>query len=200
MRPRLMLLTLVFLSLAGAPQSQTGGVPQQAAKVQQAEQTVFAAEALPGEALIKKPANIPDGALQILRDTLHRGTINCIKNVNGMTPDQIPASWFVASEIHLDGPDQADLIVQPNDSLPSPYPNRCLFGAHVVPFWVLGNTNGRYGLRLETVADGLKVLDSRTNWFRDIQTYSATIAARTTLLYKVSVYQYQLAEKKTEQN
>jgi hypothetical protein len=70
MKLKLALLALVFLSMAGAAQSQTGGAPQQAAKVQQAEQTTFGAEAAPGEELIKKPVKIPDGALQVLRDTL----------------------------------------------------------------------------------------------------------------------------------
>lgn len=187
-----------LLVLAAVPGSGVAG--QETAKDQQSEQTSFGAEAAPGEVLIKKPVQVPDAALQVLRDTLVRGTLNCIKNRDGLTAEQVPASWFVGSEIHLSGPGETDLVVQPADMTresPPPY-NTCLFGAHVVPFWVIReNPSGRYSLLLETYAVGLDVLDSRTNGYRDIQTEDTTAVTYTTILYQMAVAQYQLAEKKT---
>jgi hypothetical protein len=196
MNSKLVSLVLILICVRGAAQSQTGA----AAKGQEPEQTVFGAEALPGEALVKKPVEIPNGVLQILRDNLYRGTINCIKNVNGLEPQQVPASWFMASEIHLDGAGEIDLIVRPGDLMQSPSPNRWLFGAHAVPFWIVGNTGGKYELLLNTVADGLRVLDSRTNGYRDIEIGSLTAVSLTTLTLKFDGHHYQLSETKRESN
>ena len=171
---------------------------QKLAKDQPPEQTSFGAEALPGEVLVKEPVEIPVSALQVLRDTLSQGTIECIKNLEGLTPEQVQASWFVASKIHLDGPSETDLIVEPADMRESPSPNRCLFGAHAVPFWILRNTGGKYELLLETYADCLTVLDSRTNGYRDIQVLSLTAVTTTTAVFKFTVSQYKIAERKTE--
>jgi hypothetical protein len=166
---------------------------------QQSEQTGFNSDEVPGQVYVKKPVRIPDGALAVLRDTLSRGTANCIQDTEGLTPEQVPASWFVGSEIHLDGPEEVDLVVLPaRMTSESPSPNRCLYSAHGGPFWLLRNINRKYELLLETYADGLGILDSRTNFYRDIQTWSTTVRTTTTLLYKMDVGQYQLAEKKTE--
>jgi hypothetical protein len=171
-------------------------------KENEPEQTVFGADPPPGE-FIRKPVQVPPAALQVLRDSLGRGTINCLKH-NGVSADDVPALWFVASEIHLDGPEEIELIVQPNlpkigtDELPHHQAFGCVLGANVGPFWVLGNINGRYGLLLATYALGLEVLDSRSNFYRDIQATAATAGTLTTVLYKMSVAQYQVAEKKSE--
>jgi hypothetical protein len=85
---------------------------QTAKKENEPEQTVFGADPQP-QGFIRKPVQVPPAALQVLRDSLGRGAVNCLKH-NGITADDVPASWFVASEIHLDGPEEIDLIVQPN--------------------------------------------------------------------------------------
>jgi hypothetical protein len=186
-----------FLVLATVLESSRGAqLPQ---SDQQREQTTFGFEWEPGD--IRKPVEVPDTALQVLRDTLSRGPLNCIKG-KGTTPDQVPASWFVASEIHLDGPDEVDLIVVPNGPRMSKLPPAasCLLGANVGPFWVLRRVGGRYMLLLETYALRLDVLDSRTNSYRDIQTVASTAVTSTTIVYKMAVAQYQLAGKKSEPN
>jgi hypothetical protein len=153
------------------------------------------------ESRLKSPA----AALLVIRDSFVRGDLNCLKHF-GTTPDEVPASWFVASEIHLDGPDEIDLIVRPNvlriaaPDLPLREASVCMLGASVIPFWVLRNNSGRYGLLLETHALTLEVLDSRSNFYRDIQATAHTAAAHTTVLYKMSDAQYQFAERKTEPN
>jgi hypothetical protein len=180
-------------------------VAQTSKKVDQSEQTIFGSDAGSPEEFTRKPVEVPGAALQVIRDSFVRGTLNCLKHF-GTTPDVVPASWFVASEIHLDGPDEIDLIVRPNvlriaaDKTPLHEASGCMLGANVIPFWVLRNTSGRYGLLLETHALELEVLDSRSNFYRDIPAMAATAVAHTTVLYKMSDAQYQFAERKTEPN
>jgi len=63
--------------------------PQTLQRDQQREQTKFGLEWEPGD--IKKPVEVPDGALQVLRDTLGRGTVNCLRN-HGTMLERVPAS------------------------------------------------------------------------------------------------------------
>ena len=147
------------------------------------------------------------GALQVIRDTLSLPPVAGCLERNGMTPEQVPASWFAASEIHLAGPEEVDLIVQPNlpkiaSHGPSPDTAQafsCLLGANVGRFWVIRkNPSGRYSVLLATVALSLEVLGSRANFYRNIQTVALTAVTSTTIVYKMYVAQYQVAEKKTE--
>jgi hypothetical protein len=177
--------------------NEKGTLGQNSASDRDTEQTVFDAEVDSSQMLVRRPMEIPDSALQVLRDTLTGGVFNFLK-ARGTTPEQAPASWFLASAIHLDGPNEIDLVVLPNvPSIANPTnPGGCLLPAHGGPFWVLGPgiASRRYGLLLATYGLRLEVLNSRTNRYRDIQIG----AGRTALLYKFTVQQYQLAEKKIE--
>lgn len=175
-----------------------GASAQNSASERAPEQTVFDAEADTSELLVKRPVEIPDSALQVLRDTLTGGTRNCLTTM-GTTPAQAPASWFLASEIHLNGPNEIDLVVVPNaPKIADPKnPGGCLLPANGGRFWVLGPgiASGRYGLFLATGGLRLQVLSSRTNHYRDIQIGGV----RAALLYKFTIQQYQLAEKTADQ-
>ena len=195
MRSRELSWCFILTMLVADPIS--GALGQNSRNAQGAEQTVFDAEPDLGEMHVRRPVEIPDSALQVLRDSLSRGTVNCLKS-RGTTPDQVPASWFLASAVQLNGPSEVDLIVLPNvPNVSKPgSPGGCLLPASGGAFWVLGPgiASKRYGLLLATYAHRLEVLDSKTNGYRDIQ--MSTI--RTALMYKFTVHQYQLAEKKTE--
>jgi hypothetical protein len=174
--------------------SQTGASGQNSVSNQALGQTVFNAEPNPGEMLIKHPAEIPDSALQVLRDGLTGGTFNCLKS-RGVIPGHAPASWFLASEVNLNGPNEIDLVVVPNASkIADPKnPGGCMLPAHGGRFWVLGPgiASGRYELLLATYGLRLEVLDSRTNRYRDIKVGEE----RTDLIYKFALQQYQLAQR-----
>ncbi len=180
--------------LVTCPISRTIGQDSKSGK---AEQSAFDAEPDSGKMHLERPVEIPASALDVLRDTLSRGTVNCLKS-RGTTPKQVPASWFLASAVHLNGPNEVDLIVLPNvPSIAKPgNSGGCLLPANGGPFWVLGPgiASERYGLLLAAYGHRLEVLDSRANGYRDIQ--MGTI--RTALLYKFTVHQYQLSEKKTD--
>lgn len=195
MGSRQLFLCLILTMLVTDP---IGGALGQDSSDQKHEQTVFDAEPdSNNEMHVKKPVEIPESALQVLRDTLSRGTVNCLKS-SGTTPEQVRASWFLASAVHLNGPNEVDLVVLPNaPSVAKPgNPGGCLLPANGGPFWVLGPgiASGRYGLLLAIYGHRLEVLDSQTNGYRDIKMGSI----RTAALYKFTVHQYQLAEKKTE--
>jgi len=194
-------LVVLVLLVANA----TGGsaLGQNSASDRAPEQTVFDAEPDSGKMLVQRPVKIPDSALQVLRDTLADGILNCLK-ARGTTPEQVPASWFLASAVRLNGPNEVDLIVLPNvpdiERSGRPVPGGCLLPANGGPFWVLGPGigSGRYGLFLATYGHRLEVLNSRTNRYRDIQIGTMSTRGSTTAVYKFTVQQYQLAEKKTE--
>jgi hypothetical protein len=157
---------------------------QHANKPGSREQLVFSTEQqlLP----VERPVSIPEGALQALRDNEYVRT--CLSK--GQTPEEIPASWFVGSEIHLDGPDEIDLIVLPN--------NGCLLGANIGPFWVFRKTPQAYELVLDVHVHDLRVLGTRSNGYRDIRTWSATAVTRTTVLFRFDGHKYQPYQTKSE--
>src|SRR5579863_5437115 len=111
MRSNQLLLFLVVTLLVTAPMETSRG--QNSANDQKQEQTAFEAEPDLDVMHINKPVEIPDGALQVLRD-LSRRPADCLKD-SGVTPEQVPASWFIASAVHLNGPDEVDFIVLLNE-------------------------------------------------------------------------------------
>jgi hypothetical protein len=198
MRSKL-LYCLVFALLVTVPVGIARG-QNSTADQKQNEQTGFEAEPDLDVMHINKPVEIPEGALQVLRD-LSRRPADCLKD-SGITPEQVPASWFIASAVHLNGPNEVDLIVLLNEpAIAHPnIPGGCMLPANGNYFWVLGpgSASGKYRLLLESYGHGLDVLSSRTNRYRDIRIGTMRLNGTTTLLYKFTTQQYQLAEKKTE--
>jgi hypothetical protein len=199
MRPKQLVWCVVPILLFAATTGRSSG--QNSTNDQKHEQTVFDAEPDPDVMHISKPVEIPESALEVLRDTITGGSANCLKS-RGVTPGQASASWFLASAVHLNGPDEVDLVVLLNEpAIAYPKnPGGCLLPANGNYFWVLGpgRASGKYRLLLETYGHRLEVLNSRTNRYRDIQAGYASTAGSGASLYKFMLSQYQLAEKKTE--
>jgi hypothetical protein len=116
-----------------------------------------------------RPAAIPADALQSLRlsksgdDELQR----CAEQ-EGIATADIPASWFVASEIRLSRTSSSDLIVRGEQE--------CLGGAHIAQFWVLAKSATGYRIVFRGRADGLSVLPKHSNGYRDLQLVIVTQA------------------------
>jgi len=147
------------------------------------EQTDFSAE----YDTVVHPVPLPESVLQILRNDRH---VSLAMKGNDIPPDRLPPKeWFAASEIHLGRPVERDLVVMGVNGLR---------GANVNTFWVFRKTAERYELVLHVAVHDLKALESKSNGYRDIQTWSSTAVTHTTLLFKFDGRQYQLAEKKTE--
>jgi hypothetical protein len=141
------------------------------------EQSDFGADA----EKLDRPAIVPDEVVQKIRE------------VDNAPPDELPAEWLLASKIHLDGPNEIDLIVMGTGGLR---------GAHVVPFFVFRKKEGRYELVLSTGGDGLSVLNTKWHGFREISAYGIGFAGRetTTVTFRFDGQQYQKFKEKTESN
>jgi len=92
----------------------------------------------------------------------------CAEQV-GILAAEIPASWFVASEIRLSKKSLSGLVVRGE--------HECLGGAHIAQFWVLAKSTAGYKIIFRGRGDGLSVLRARTNGYRDLQLVIVTQAA-----------------------
>jgi hypothetical protein len=130
---------------------------------------------------VEKPAEIPVEVLGLLRtDDIVLCEKSCLKEVEAF--DQIPASWFVASEVHLDGSDEVDLIILPNRG--------CLLGANIGPFWIARKADQGYRFVLSWVAHDLDILPSRTKGYHDVRFTSSSANMISTVLCKFDGHKY----------
>jgi hypothetical protein len=128
----------------------------------------------------KQPVSIPREVLVELRKEDRAQT--CL--AESKSAKQVPASWYVASAVHLDQDGREDLVVQAA--------NPCLFGANIAPFWVFTRSKGGYELALRVNALRLDVLDSTTNGHRDIETRAIVESRRGVILtFKFNGKKYQ---------
>jgi hypothetical protein len=114
------------------------------------------------EEAIRNPTSVSEEVLQILRRDERNQTCLAANEL----PSDIPASWFVASEVSLNRDGLTDLVVTAA--------NPCLFGANINPFWIFHGTPRGQQLVLSVSALSLEVLDTRTKGFRDIRASAAT--------------------------
>ncbi len=146
------------------------------------EQTHFCAE----DTGVKHPVPIPNDVLAILRRD------DRVKNeleYAGIAPENLPRSWFSASEIALGTSREKDLIIAAEGPL---------VGANVNTFWVFIDHGKSYELTLTLPAHDLTVNNTRTNGYRDLEAMGATAVKVTTTSYRFDGRQYTLYSSKTE--
>lgn len=147
-------LTLCVLILGGASLMWSA----QAENGKSKEQLLFSAE----DETFDHPLPIPRGVLEILRkDTQVLQYLEAVKK----SPDELTGRPFLASQVHLDGPDELDLIVMGIDRLR---------GANVATFWVFRSLNNQFELVLKITAHGLRVETSRWKGLRNIEAGTVT--------------------------
>jgi hypothetical protein len=166
------LILIIFISAISA----SIGLAQKsgATKALPREQTEFGAE---GD--FDRPTSVPDEIVQTIR------------RIDNAPPDQLPADWLAASEIHLDGPDEVDLVVKGIRGLALP---------HAALFWIFRKQQEGYELVLATGGDSLTVRESRWKGFREISTTNFTQAGRQTTrtIYRFDGQRYKEFNKKLE--
>lgn len=146
------------------------------------EQTSFDADP---SRQITRPVPLPRSVLQILAND---SEVVACRNQNPIPPGASLASWFVASEVHLGGPDEADLVVLPvaeGDRL------LCFYSAEGISwFWVFHQVGAHYELVLKTFGLGLIIRDARHNGYRDIKSVAAfgTHSSQTTYRFENGKY------------
>src|SRR5215469_9911234 len=106
--------------------------PQAMKQAEDREQTNFGVEDD-----FENPIAIPSVALESLRTSRNADDLiqMCAEN-EGVPVEKVPASWFVASEIHLNRSASSGLIVRGE--------HPCLGGAHIAQFWILAKTKTGY--------------------------------------------------------
>jgi len=166
------------------------------------EQTSFGADSPPDDKAMKKPVTLPETALRALTRVLDHRDLDCIKRNEGLTAEQIPADWFVASEIRLNGKKDIGLVAVPaamSDATPRPSGNACFIGAHIVSFWILRKTADGYGSVFTIRADAMHILKSKTNGYRDVQAFFLTGAGQyiTTVTFHFDGRMYQKFKSET---
>ncbi len=141
---------------------------------------------------VTRPVPVPEPAAQILaRDDV---VAACLKD-NPISHGRSLASWFVASEIHLNGPEEADIVVLP---VAQGEPFLCFHSAEGIGwFWIFRRTGGRYELVLKTPGLSLSILDTRHNGYRDIRSGGQVGTFGTATIFRFEDGRYREYRKKT---
>jgi len=140
------------------------------------------------EGKIKKAVKLPANILKQLGAYDDRQLESCQKD-KSLRKAKI-ADHFAASAINFNGDRAMDLIVQAQTP--------CFMGAHNTVFWIFTRSNQKsnadYKLAFDVAADYLKVLDTSTKNFRDIETASHTAVELYTIKWKFDGEKYQKSE------
>ena len=148
---------------------------QIAANHSQQQQSSFGTEEAPGEPLVERPVPIPDAVMRSLE--MDNDVKGCL-SYNPLAPGQLQSSWFSASEIHLNGALERDLVILPSNSTHEPN-YECFHSASGIGwFWIYRRIGERYQLVLKAAGNGLEILKTRANGCRKIQTASNSQAGR----------------------
>jgi hypothetical protein len=144
------------------------------------EQRVFAAE---GESF-KLPFTLPKSILDLL--SRYEMVTDSLEEKN-IPPEQLPGSWFLASEVHLAGPKENDVVVM----------GQCpVCGANVAPFWLFRPSNRGYELLMFGRGLALRIIDHRTNGYLDIETSMVMTQKPWTGIWRFDGKKYQLVPDK----
>lgn len=106
----------------------------------------------------------------------------------GKSPDELTTESFLASEIHLDGPHEIDLIATGIGRL----------RGNAAAFWVFQPSSRGYRLILLAVGHGFRVLDTRSKGYRDIETASPIAGTAYIARYRFDGNHYRLYRTKSE--
>jgi hypothetical protein len=157
------------------------------------EQSVSQAKsAHPAAAQVQLLASVPAPALEILKAD---PTVRSCLEKQKLSVDQLPASWFSASQIHLAGPEENDLLVQP---IFSPERSGCFHGVECCAwFWVYRQAGNGYELVLKVFASALSVRDSIWKGYRDIEAASGNAKALRTVTFRFDGTRYKEFRKRT---
>lgn len=143
------------------------------------EQMAFSAE----DESVKQPARIPADVWAVLQKD---SNVLDVLNSQNLQPNQLPASWFTASEVHLDGAQEGDLIVVGKSLLQ---------GANVTAFWVFTRTPSGPNLVLTVPAHDLAIETNRTKGYRDIKVMMATAGQVSAAIFRYDGQKYQTVKK-----
>lgn len=108
-----------------------------------------------------------------------------------LSADVEPEKWFTASEVHLSGPAEPDLVVMGT---------HLARGAYTSAFWVLRKSPDGYRVVFRDDAHDLQLLEPRTNGLRNILTAVPTLRYVSTAEYEFDGITYKIAKRTSEIN
>jgi hypothetical protein len=146
------------------------------------EQMNFSAE----DENAQQPVSIPQDAWSVLK---RDSSVLEVLASQHLSVDQLPVSWFVASEVHLDGPEKKDLVV---------IGKGLLQGANVTTFWVFAQSPNGLRLVLTLPAHDLSIEHGRTNGYKNIRMMVATAGRISTATLRFDGKVYRLHDKSTQ--
>ena len=172
-------LPFLFLAL-GMPltvgQPAASKVPTSAA-----EQRSFSAE----DASLERPIALPQAILRILaRDSEVQERLQS----DNLSPEGLPPAWFLASEVHLNGGNEGDVVV-----LGRAY----LRGANTIPFWVFRPGAAGFQRVFHAIAHDIIIKDARSRGYSDIEAVIVFVDRVTTDLYRFDGSTYKRARSRT---
>jgi len=143
--------------------------PQARQKAAQ-EQSVFGSDSE-----LDRAVPVPRTAVDLVRSAMQRSA------------DQLPDKFFEASQIHLNGPAEVDLIVLVH------------VGSHAARFFMLRPTSDGYRIILNSGGDSLEVLRTKSKGYRNIviQGLSQAGTFTTNAWYRFDGQQYVEVNEKT---
>jgi hypothetical protein len=162
----------------------SGAVGQEAKKAVPAEQTSFGSEEEQFEhpVPLSKAARIAIASEQSVADVLKD---------EGLSADNLPDDWFTASEVHLSGSADPDLVVM------GAHFGR---GAYTAAFWVLRKLQDGYSVVFRTDTHSLELQNKKTNGLCNILTGLGTLRGIYTDEYAFDGKTYKIVKRTSEPN
>ncbi len=120
---------------------------------------------------VKRPVTLPPSVIRLLKDD--RDVKHVMESL-GLPSDQLPLSWFLASEVHLSERNEKDLVVVGT-----------ILGANVTTFWIFRPEHGGFELPLDGApALQLNIKNTRSHGYRDVELVAATAVTVSTVVCK----------------
>ncbi len=145
------------------------------------EQVHFSA----GDENVARPIHLPDEIVEILKND---GAVRQVLESEHLSAGHLPMSWFVASEVHLGGPKEKDIVVVGMGKLKR---------AGLTTFWVFRPWYPGYEVLLSATEHDLIVTDELWKKYRIIKTSAVTATSIRSASYRFEGGQYKMFKDST---
>ena len=140
------------------------------------EQVRFSA----GDESVTRPIKVPDEIVAILKND---GGVRQVLEGEHLSAGKLPLAWFAASEVHLAGPKEKDIVVVGIGKLKR---------SNLATFWVFRPMHLGYEVLLSATEHDLTVTDERWKGYRIIKTSAVTATSIRSASYRFEGGQYKM--------
>jgi hypothetical protein len=137
---------------------------------------------------LKRPVPIPR---QVLAEIALDPDIKHLLESEHLSPEKIPSSWFLVSEVHLSTAAEKDLVIVGTGPV---------LGANVTTFWIFRLRKGRFESLLKPPAAAMSLVINRTrsNGYHDLELFAGTAVMVSRVLCKFDGKSYKATTKTLE--